>query len=77
MESEMKTLIAALAVITLSVSPTFAGKSYVKHLKEWRASPSIEQSYDEGGWLPKGGDVWFPKAARTCTYPYPWCMQEP
>jgi hypothetical protein len=68
----MKTLVAALAVIALSASPTFAAKSHVKHLKEGRASASIQQtSYD------MGGDVWFPKGARTCAFPYSWCTREP
>jgi hypothetical protein len=73
----MKTLIAALAVITLSASPTFAAKSHAKHLKEWRASASFQGYDDFQGYAETGGDVWFPKVARTCTYPYPWCMQEP
>jgi hypothetical protein len=73
----MKTLIAVLAVVTLFASPTFAARSHVRHLKEWHASTSFQGYADFQGYAETGGDVWFPKAARTCTYPYPWCMREP
>ena len=55
MEIEMKTMIAALALVLLVIGPTFAAGSHAKHhLKEGRASVYVPQSsgYDGSDYAP-------------------------